>query len=184
VRKIISINLIKKILSMILYILLIIVLCVVIIQKFSNNNLSFFGYRIFRVASGSMVPEYKVNDILLVKDTAAKDIRVGDNISYTKEINEETYSIITHKVIAIDENFKNELDFHTKGIANTLEDPIVKEEQIYGVVVRKLYLLSVINRLINTVYGFILLVIIPLVLIICSNIKELIMMVKGKKNEE
>lgn len=182
-KKIINRRLIKKIVSMILYILLVMVLLVVIIQKISNNNLSFFGYRIFRVASGSMEPEYKVNDILLVKDTAAEEIKKGDNISYKKEIDGKSDLVITHKVIDIDKNFKGELDFHTKGIANTIEDPIVKEEQIYGIVIKKIYLLSFINILIHTIYGFILLVLITLIMIY-SNIKELIMIVKEKKNEE
>lgn len=183
-KKIINKGLIKKIVSAIIYTILIIVLGMVLIQKFSNNKISFLGYRIFRVISESMVPEYNINDILLVKDINIEDIKIGDNISYTKEINGNVDAIITHKVIDIEKDSEGKLFFHTKGIANTLEDPIVKEEQIYGVVVNKVYLLSFINKLINNIFGFILLVFIPLLLTIYSHIKELIMMVKEKNDEE
>lgn len=183
-KKIINKNLIKKIASAIIYVVLIIVLCTVVLQKISNNKLSLFGYRIFRVISESMVPEYNINDILLVKDVEVKDIKIGDNISYSKEVNGNLDAIITHKVVNIEKDSNGELIFHTKGIANTLEDPIVKEEQIYGIVVNKVCSLSLINKLINNIFGFILLVFIPLLLIIYSNIKELIMMVKEKNDEE
>lgn len=183
-KKIINKDLIKKNVSAIIYTILIIVLCIVVLQKVSNNNLSLFGYRIFRVISESMVPEYNINDILLVKDIEAKDIKIGDNISYSKEVNGNSDAIITHKVVNIEKDSNGELFFCTKGIANTLEDPIVKEEQIYGIVINKVYSLSLINKLINNIFGFIILVFIPLLLIIYSNIKELIMMVKEKNDEE
>lgn len=173
-------NSIKKIISSIIYTVLIIVLCVVLMQKLSNNRISFWGYRIFKVISESMMPEYKINDILLVKDIKTENIKIGDNLSYLKEMSKGVNVIITHKVVGIEKDRNGNRLFHTKGIANITEDPVVKEEQIYGVVVNKIYSLSVINKLINNIFGFILLVFVPLLLMIYSCIKDLITMVKEK----
>ena len=79
-------KIINKTISVTVYSILIIILCLVAIQKISNNNLSFFGYRIFRVVSESMVPEYNINDILLIKHIKTEEIKIGDNISYLNQV--------------------------------------------------------------------------------------------------
>jgi len=183
-KKIVNKSLIKKIIDILICAILIIVLFVVGIQKISNNRLSFFGYRIFRVVSESMTPEYEINDILLVKNTDVENIEIGNDISYLKKFNEDVEIIITHRIVNIEKNSEGELIFHTKGIANSIEDSIVTEEQIYGIVITKIYTLSFIVKLINNIYGFILLVFIPLLVIICSNIKKLIILYKENNDEK
>ena len=39
---------------------------IILTQKVTNNKASFFGYRIFRVQTGSMIPKYNVGDVILV----------------------------------------------------------------------------------------------------------------------
>ena len=39
---------------------------VVFLQRFSNNKLSLFNYRIFAVATGSMKPKYNIGDVLIL----------------------------------------------------------------------------------------------------------------------
>ena len=56
---------IGKTIYVLLYIIIVFVLLVVAIQRFSNNNLTIAGFRIFNVATGSMVPVYNVGDILV-----------------------------------------------------------------------------------------------------------------------
>ena len=173
----------KWIVQTIIYLVLISLLCIVIIQKFSNNKMSFFGYKIFRVASSSMVPEYNINDILLVKEKDVSEIYEGDDLVYLVVIEYTIKAPITHRVIKIETEENGSLIFHTKGIANTREDPIVREEQIYGVVISKMYLLSILNKIVNNMFGFILLVFIPLIVLIYKNIRELISISKEKKDE-
>ena len=167
-----------------MYILILMIFCIVITQKISKNNKSILGFRIFRVATGSMYPEYKVNDVLLVKETKISEIKVGDNIAYIGTVNGEPNSVITHKVIDIETNNEGEVNIHTKGIANEIEDPIVKEEQIYGVVIKKIYTLSIINKIITSIYGFLLLIVIPLLIKIYKTIKQITKITKEKKDEE
>ena len=51
---------------------------VVCLQRFSNNEISFFNYRIFTVVSGSMVPKYSIGDVLVAKKVDADKIKVGE----------------------------------------------------------------------------------------------------------
>lgn len=174
----------RKILEIFIYVILIMILIIVGLQKISNNNISLFGYRIFRVISLSMEPEYKINDIILVHETDVENIKIGDNIAYRSSIGDNRQVVITHKVIDIEKDEKGNTLFHTKGIANNVEDPLVQEKQVYGIVVSKLYIFSIVNKILNNIYGYILLIYIPLAILIIKNIKELISLIKEKTDEK
>ena len=60
--------------------------------------------------------------------------------------------------------------FHTKGLANLVEDPIVDESQVYGVVVYKSIMLSLVYKIVSTNIGFYLFIIVPIFYIIGSEI--------------
>jgi len=66
------------------------------IQRFSNNS-SICGYRMFTVATGSMVPVYEVGDVIVVKETTLKDLKVGDDVTYYGIKNDFKDSPITLK---------------------------------------------------------------------------------------
>ena len=77
-----------------------------------------------------------------------------------------------------DINIKLNLDgngkyyFHTKGICKDciLEDPVVSESQLYGVVKYKVNTLSYIYKVVGTPFGLFLFVIVPLLYIVGSEI--------------
>jgi len=73
--------------------------------------------------------------------------------------------LITHRVIDI-ENIDGKIAFHTKGIANNLEDPIIYGDQINGVVKTKMYILTLICMLLNNKYIFYFVGILPLTIYI------------------
>ena len=58
---------------------------VICLQRFSNNSISIFNYRMFSVATGSMVPKYNIGDVILCKEVDASTLKVGDDISYFGE---------------------------------------------------------------------------------------------------
>ena len=142
----------------------------VCIQRFSNNKLSFMNYRIFTVVTGSMVPKYAVGDVLISKETDPYKIKKGDTISYLGNSGSFNGKIVTHEVINIEKDKDNNLLFHTKGLANLIEDPIVTSNQIYGVVIHKVLILSWIYKMVSTKVGMLFLIIIPLIFIISSEI--------------
>lgn len=95
----------KGIISIIKFILTIIVvgfIAIILVQRFSNNNLSVMGYRIFTVVTESMVPKYQVGDVLLVKQTEIKEVNIGDDVTYMGKVGNFADKIVTHQVINIE----------------------------------------------------------------------------------
>ena len=161
-------KIIKSIFNVIVTIFVILFLLVVCLQRFSNNQITFLGYRMFSVASSSMAPDYQVGDVLIVKITEPEDIKIGDSVTYYGKVGSFANKVITHQVIKIDKDVNGNRVFHTKGISNLVEDPLVYEDQIYGVVQFKAEILSFIYKVVNTKYGMFILVILPIFYIIGS----------------
>ena len=65
--------------------LIVLISLIIIVQKVTNNKESFFGYRIFRVQTGSMIPKYQIGDVILVKKQDVDKIKVGDDVTYLGE---------------------------------------------------------------------------------------------------
>ena len=90
--------------------------------------------------------------------------------------------IVTHEIVGITKE-NNRRIFYTKGIKNISNDPAVYEEQILGKVIYKFFLFSIIERIMDTKMGFILIIIIPLGFIYFFEIKDIIKDVKKIKNQ-
>lgn len=154
-------RIIWNIISRLLTVVIIIICLIIGVQKVTNNKESFFGYRIFRVQTGSMIPKYQIGDVILVKEKDANNIKVGDDVTYLGEAASVKGLLITHRVIDIEEKDGKRI-FHTKGIANNLEDPAITGNQINGVVQTKLYVLTLICKLLVNKYIFYFCGIVPL----------------------
>lgn len=154
-----------KIIEVILITIIIFISLIIIIQRFSNNEKSFLGYRIFRVETGSMVPKYLVGDVILVKDQKFEQLKIGDDLTYNGLSGNVAGKIITHQIIDI-EIVNGKKIIHTKGIANSQEDPEIFEEQIIGKVITKMNILTVITKCLNNKYIFYFLGIVPLTIYI------------------
>jgi len=136
---------------------------IILIQRASNNEKSLLGYRLFKIESGSMIPKYDINDVILVKEKDINQIKIGDDLVYIGVYGEARGKVITHQVVDIKYN-GGEKEFYTKGLANTTVDPIVKEEQILGVVNLKSYILTLITNVLLNIYSLYFLIIVPIIL--------------------
>lgn len=145
--------------------LIVLISLIIIVQKVTNNKESFFGYRIFRVQTGSMIPKYQIGDVILVKKQDVDKIKVGDDVTYLGESSSVKVILITHRVIDIQE-VDGKKEFHTQGIANNLEDPVVHGNQINGVVQFKMPILTLLCKLLNNKYIFYFGAVLPLTLYI------------------
>lgn len=73
-----------------------------------------FGYQVFNVETGSMVPEIPIGSAVYVKEVEPQNVRPDEIISFGKD-----GAVITHRVV---ENHIVEGEFITKGDANPQED--------------------------------------------------------------
>ena len=154
-----------KIIEKIIIIAVIFICAIIITQKLTDNEKSFFGYRIFRVQTGSMIPVYEVGDVIIVKEKALEKIAVGDDVTYWGTTGTMKGKLVTHRVIATEE-IDGQKVLHTQGVANNTEDPIVYGNQINGVVQGKLYLLTAITHALANQYVFYFCGIIPLTIFV------------------
>ena len=165
-------HIIEKIFSIMITIFIIAMLSVVLVQRISGNKLNLWGYGVYTVATGSMIPKYEVKDLILTKKIDPSKLKIGDDIVYLGEKESARGKIITHQIInKREENGK--YYFYTKGIANELTDPEINESQILGVVVRKLSLLSFCSHIINNSYGFMFLIFIPFVIFVFFEVRSI-----------
>lgn len=144
-----------------------------------SNNAAIGGYRVFTVATGSMKPVYEVGDVLVVKTVESDTLKVGDYVTYYGNSGDMKDKIITHRIIRIDNN-----EITTKGTANTAEDPSITYDQIYGKVVHKLALITMISNIVRNQYGFFFFVFAPLVIIVFMEIVDIFKEGKTKKINE
>lgn len=141
-------NIIFKIGKVFLYIFVGLLLFVIIVQKVTHNNLSIGGFRVFMIVSESMKNEYEIGDILISKKVPENEINIGDNVTYLGESMQLKNLIITHKVVEKRQE-GDKTYFVTRGLANSISDPEIRYDQIYGKVVYKTILLSFIAKLMN-----------------------------------
>lgn len=174
-------NIIYNIGYTLLTILAVAILIVVVLQRVSNNIFSLGGIKIFNILTGSMLPKYEVGDILIAKEVKASEVQKGDDIVYLGNSGTFAGKTVTHQVIGIEEE-NGIYKFHTKGIANTEEDPLVSQEQVRGKIIYKVRTLSYISKLINNLYSFYFVIFIPIAILIFLEIKRLV--IDERKSED
>lgn len=173
----------KIIAKVLLFIVLIGFVLSVCLQRFSNNRLSIFNYRMFTVISGSMEPRYNIGDVLFAKEVKPESIKVGDTISYLGKQGSFRDKVVTHEVTRI-EKVDGKYKFHTKGLTNLVEDPIVSEEQLYGKVIYKSVIISLVYKIVSTNVGFYLFIIVPILYIIASELITTMLNKEEKKRSQ
>ncbi len=122
-----NIQVIRKVLSVVM---IIVIAIWFVINIFSAMNLSFMGLRIFRIASGSMEPYLKINDLILIK--TVNNYKVGDVVTF---YDEEAYT--THRIIDIDQD-----KITTQGDNNNSKDPSITRDKIIGKMIYRFEVLS------------------------------------------
>lgn len=168
-----------KIIEAIIVILMVLYLSFVVIQKITGNK-SIFGYRVFTVATGSMIPEYNINDVLLVKEIDKEQLQVGDDITYLGNKFDVNGRIVTHRIIDINEETK---EITTKGINSQTADPTIDNNQIYGKVMGIIPVITTINHVVKNQYGFFFLIFLPIVTVVFLEIADTITEIKRDKKD-
>ena len=168
-----GLKILLMILKAITTLLIILIVSIIFVQRISNNKVTLGGYSIFTIITESMVPKYEVGDMLLAKKISSENIKIGDDLVYLGNSGSFTDKIVTHQVIDIEKENGKYL-YHTKGIANTIEDPVVGENQVYGVVIAKSNILSFFSKIVNNIYGFYFIVFIPFAVMIFLEIMDIV----------
>lgn len=158
-------RIVNSVLKALVSFVIILIVTTIFIQRVSNNRVTLGGYSIFTIASGSMVPKYEIGDMVFVKKVDPSKIEIGDDVVYLGKEKDFKDKIVTHAVISKKQE-DGKYKFQTRGISNDIADPEISEDQIYGVVIYKGILISLISKLVNNIYGFYFIVFVPLTIIV------------------
>lgn len=162
----------KNIIKAIIYpIIILILVCniILMVQKIQNPQEipSIFGYKMFIIVSGSMEPNLKIGDMVVVKETSQDKINKGDIITFT----EAEYQV-THRVMDIIEKDGQNV-YQTKGDANNANDSgLLKYENIEGKYVLKIEKIGLIIMKIQNIRVIICIVVVIYVIYLVSSEKE------------
>ena len=143
------------------------------------------GYTVFRITTGSMRPSYDTDTLILVKKTDPSQIQVGDVISFYSADPALDGAVNTHRVIAIEQD-GTEWKYTTQGDANNIPDQYgTDSEALIGKVVASSLALGKLARLVANPLVFIPVILIPLAVILISNLVRTIRLAgKIAKDEE
>ncbi len=147
---------IKNVLSTLLLIVTFVLLIVLIFTRIQGETPRFLGYQLFRVSTPSMSPTLQVGDIIISKCVDdVSDIKVGDVITYRGEEGNYAGKTITHEVVCEPFVSNGVTLLQTKGIANSYSDPLITDDQVIGVMVRTMPLLSAMYSFFMTPWGLV-----------------------------
>ena len=175
---------IGNILYTLLFILVVLMLLVVVMQRATNNTIAVGGFRMFSVATGSMIPVYEVGDVLISKEIDGEDIKVGDDLIYQGEKGSFAGKIVTHRVISIEKQEDGNYKIITQGVANNAADPEIDQTQVYGKVICNVKILGLIGKLVRNVYTFYFILLIPVAVLIVKNVRNIMNFDKEEECDE
>ena len=125
-----KIKLLENIIFTVLMIIIVSLIVITAQARVMGREPSLLGHRIYIVETGSMLPEIKIDSMIIVREMGAEKINIGDIITYYGHSGENK---ITHRVVAIENNGEY---FITRGDANNVDDPLpVTEENLIGKVI-------------------------------------------------
>lgn len=162
----ITINVVKKIIFLPLFGLLILVTLLMISQKIPLG-----GYSSYVVLSGSMNPSFNAGDMIVTKKISAISIKEKDVATFVDPF--VAGKIITHRIIKIEE--KNKQNFiTTQGDANNTPDKwSIPAAAVIGIVVFSIPKLGHLVVFAKQPLGFFLLILLPGLIIIASELVSL-----------
>lgn len=156
-----------------------------LIARVNGETPKLFGYSVYRVSSGSMVPALEVGDIILCRECDPMELEEGDIITYNGTSGQFAGKKVTHRVVTAPYRDENDGEYYllTKGDDNPVEDTRITVSQVTGKYLHKLAWLKNIYNFFLTPWG--LLTIIALILLAFSN--EIVIFTKaatGRDDEQ
>jgi len=160
-----------KIFSALMLMLMAVLVFFLLQSRLAGGVPSVAGYQLYIVLSGSMSPAFETGSIVLVRPLPPSAVQVGDIITYRDA--EDSDKIVTHRVMAVNQTAES-LSFTTRGDANDAIDPLpLLPANLIGRVSYTIPYLGLLLSLIKTDLGLLLMIIIPGLLLIASELRSL-----------
>ncbi len=174
--------------SVALIIFLVVLIGLVIGQKVKGEQTNIFGYTITKILSPSMAGDredsFDTDDVILCKMYAGQNLEKDEIITfYAPEGHRLEGYTITHRIYDKKVGENGDILYTTKGDANSKVDEFsVTEDMIIAIYVARLPVLTWFFKIIGEFWGFLLIIVMPLVLILIVQIVKLVKL-KLQKDE-
>jgi len=163
-------------------IIMVIVICLMVKGKLDSGIPSVGPYKLYVVLSGSMSPEFNTGSIIAVTDINSEEVIAGDIITFRKPGDKDT--IITHRVVELIEE-QGEAKYITRGDVNDCRDADpVPAENIIGQAVYSIAYAGYLTEFADSKKGLLIMVIIPGVLVIINELRNLLKYAAEHDEEE
>jgi len=170
-----------QILSIAIVVIEILIIGTIVITKVSGNVPNLFGYSLYVIVSPSMSPDLEIGDVIVSRQYKGGELQVGQVVEYVGKSGDMTGKIITHRIESISGEGDDRVII-TKGTANADADPPISPSDIIAVMTYKTVIIDKIYAVLSTTVGFILLVLLPMMAMIITEVVRLMLEVKGEKD--
>lgn len=175
-------------LATIIFIICLVLLALVMVtpkDAAGNKRVNIAGYSIMTVMTGSMEPAYQVGDIIVIKKTNENELQVKDVITFISTDEELNGQPITHRIIDITEE-NGQKKFETKGDNNQIADetPVTSDRILGKVQLRIPFVGRAVNFMQTNRIAFFLIVILPMLVIMALEVKDIIMIARSGDEDE
>lgn len=161
----------------------IVVLCMVLLTQ-PGKPPEILGYTMLRITTGSMEPTYSTDTLIVVKKTDPSEIKEGDVISFYSSDPALEGAVNTHRVVSVRQDGTNYI-YETKGDANNTADLYhVQSQFLLGKVIWASLFLGKLSRLAANPLIFIPFILLPLAIILITNLIHTIRLTKTIAKEE
>lgn len=171
-----------------LFVFLVVVVAIMLIQRNSGGETSIFGYRLYDVLTDSMSGTIEPGEVIVCKEVDdVGELEVGDIITFLApngNYNE------THRIIEIVYNEDGSIDYlRTQGDNSPSADNWqLSPENIKAKYIRKSQFVGGLRSFLSKWYGYVILIVIPMCLVIAlvigSYVKDKIAIEKEEKQKE
>lgn len=112
----------KGLISTIILVLAVMLCLVVLVQVMTTGYVTFFGYSVFRVVTGSMEPTLPVGTLLVCHSERIDQMQVGDIVCFRSRESGRLGMVVTHRVRTVLPGSDGTVYLETKGDANLSPD--------------------------------------------------------------
>lgn len=181
----------KKIIGKIINVLLVAiivfacgVLILVGVNSKSGKATTILGYGFMAVQTGSMVPEYPIGSVIIIKETDPAELEVKDVITFYSSNPSLNNMIVTHRIMEITQD-ENGLSFVTQGDANVIPDEYpAEDDKVIGKVVAKSTIMEKLMNIRENPAIFLVIVVLPMCIIITLEIFNISKKMNEKSDEK
>lgn len=151
--------------------------------KSGTNRAPLFGAYV--IISPSMVPNINVLDAVVTKRVDADKLKKNDVITFISQDPRHSGITVTHRIVGIKKTEAGTYAYRTKGDNNNVEDQtLVSYDKVIGKVMLRIPYIGYLQQLLNTQFGWLVIIVIPCLFIISSDIVKLIKtMVLGETDD-